>query len=122
MRKRIAVGDLNEVTNAEDDIPTEESYNGEWEEKLLSEFKTNSNDDAENDSDDDEQPTDDNTLHTYETLLSSLKEARHFALVKDDDYLGPIEHLILMTEKKIVHQKLNCTRHQSNLDNFFLSG
>lgn len=74
LRKRIAVGDFDDVTEIENECPIEESYDGHWEEKLLSEFKTVNSENSEKESDSDEDtetdiPSESSTTHTHTRLF-----------------------------------------------------
>ena len=124
LQKKIPFKSLDEITDIENTIPTEETYDGDWEQTMLDNIKDKENicgTSTEYESDEDDEPlleSKSKTHHTYETLLDLLKGAREFGLVEDDTYLDPVENLITITEKNIVQQKLSRKRHQSNLDNF----
>ncbi|CAC5385464.1 unnamed protein product [Mytilus coruscus] len=102
LQKRINFENLDDVTELENTIPTEESYDGDWEKKLLDSDVGNENTtDTENESDEDDEPVPEvtKTDHTYETLLDLFKEAREFALVKDDKSL--LFHKQILKRKKL---------------------
>jgi hypothetical protein len=121
LQKKIPFESLDEITDIENTIPTEETYDGDWEKTQCWTILRIKKIFVEYESDEDDEPlleAKSKTHHTYETLLDLLKEARKFALVEDDTYLDPVQNLITIIEKNIVQQKLSRKRHQSNLDNF----
>ena len=121
LHKKIPFESLDEITDIENTIPTEETYDGDWEKTQCWTILRIKKIFVEYESDEDDEPlleAKSKTHHTYETLLDLLKEAREFVLVEDDTYLDPVQNLITIIEKNIVQQKLSRKRHQSNLDNF----
>ena len=112
--------DLDNMAEIENDMETEETHDGEWEQRLINEHrqeltdKTNDESDVEGD-----ETADDNisTDLTYTSVLASLNELRKFAILNDDRYLGPIQNLIDMTQTTILRRQTNS--QQTTLDSYF---
>lgn len=90
-------------------IPTEETYEGDWEKTMLDDKQNICGTSTEYESDEDDElllEAKSKTHHTYKTLLDLLKEAREFALVEDDTYLDPVQNLITITEKILCNKTI----------------
>lgn len=108
-----------ENIDLDDNLPTENTFDTDWEEDLLSEFKKNESDVLiESDSSDDESENLPGSDLTHKQLLEHLNIIKNFATANDDRYLGGIEQMISLTEEEIVRQKV-VTAKQANIDTFF---
>ena len=116
-----------ELETVDDNLPTEATYDIEWENDLLEQYKRDVTINTESDDDTDAAENSETTVEgtalpgselNYESLLQVLLSVRNFALVKDSRYLQSVEQQISMTEDIIVKMKL--ARRQTALSDFFI--
>ncbi|XP_062570271.1 tigger transposable element-derived protein 6-like [Saccostrea cucullata] len=107
---------LDIITDTENDLETEETYDGDWETTILSEYK---NDNTKNTSSDSEDSGDEiiQSDLTYNNVLDMLREMGKFAIAKDARYFESIQYLTTLTEETLIKQRLN--KKQTTIDTFF---
>ena len=112
--------ELRSIDEIEDQIPVEETYDGEWESQLIQSFledetRTDSCSKTEDDDDDRELTSD----LSYPQVLSMLDKLHNFAVVTDNRFIEKVEELRTMTQDSIV--KIKTTQKQSQISDFFLN-
>nr|XP_002735421.1 PREDICTED: tigger transposable element-derived protein 6-like [Saccoglossus kowalevskii] len=114
---------VDEYLNFDDNMPTEETYDGEWEQQILENFiedKENQDcldDDTESSENQIVNECDEGSDMTHQDVLHMLTKIKNFAINKDSCYLTAVQDLQTMTERKIVQKR--CSLRQSTLDSFF---
>nr|XP_006818922.1 PREDICTED: tigger transposable element-derived protein 6-like [Saccoglossus kowalevskii] len=113
---------VDEYLNFDDNMPTEETYDGEWEQQILENFiedKENQDcldDDTESSENQIVNECDEGSDMTHQDVLHMLTKIKNFAINKDSCYLTAVQDLQTMTERKIVQKR--CSLRQSTLDSF----
>ena len=117
---------VEQYLNFDDDLPTEATYDGEWEEQIVQNFLADKEsesrepeeiqDEAQNADSENIDPNDGSTL-TYAEVLDMLQKLQNFAANRDTRYLAEVQNLKSLTERHIVQKK--CSLKQSSLDCFF---
>ena len=110
--------ELRSIDEIEDQIPVEETYEGEWESQLIQSFlddetRTDSLSEDDDDIDDRELTSD----LSYPEVLSMLDKLHNFAVVTDNRFIEKVEELRAMTQDSIV--KIKTTQKQSQISDFF---
>ena len=116
---RITDSDLNEMDRVEENIPIEETYEGEWEEQILSEHgqkDKNVESDSDAESDDDIGPPPPKCANYFE-VLECLSKIENFALDTNDRLLPFTRELKSITEIEILKQK--SVQTQATIDSYF---
>ena len=116
---RITDSDLNEMDRVEETIPIEETYEGEWEEQILSEHghkDKNVESDSDAESDDDIGPPPPKCANYFE-VLECLSKIENFALDTNDRLLPFTRELKSITEIEILKQK--SVQTQATIDSYF---
>ena len=107
---------------AEDGVPTEESYSGEWERRLMDDMKERRNAESitdscsDSDSDSESQTSAASDLN-YIDVQKMLRDMKHFALQKDDRFLAPVQGLLDLTDKCLLQSQF--AKKQTTIENFF---
>lgn len=102
--------DPNLYINFDDEVPTEETYSGDWEQQLIDNFIYN-RDSIDQAKDEIEVEYLQSTKHnatctlTYADVLDRMSELQNFALNKDSRYLCYIQEMKIMTEAAIVKER-----------------
>ena len=109
--------ELRSIDEIEDQIPVEETYEGEWESQLIQcflddETRTDSLSEDDDDIDDRELTSD----LSYPEVLSMLDKLHNFAVVTDNRFIEKVEELRAMTQDSIV--KIKTTQKQSQISDF----
>ncbi|XP_070573830.1 tigger transposable element-derived protein 6-like [Ptychodera flava] len=117
---------VDQYLNFDDALPTEATYDGEWEDQIVQDFLANKDSESrepeekeaeENDDSENIDPNDGSEL-SYGEVLTMLQKLQSFALNRDDRYLTEVQNLKSITERHIVQKR--CSLKQSSLDSFFL--
>ena len=94
----------------EESVPTEETYDGEWEKSLVEQFKKREDSEiSECESDDEGDDVEmDNTgsEYSHQDMLRNITYMINFANTKDDRYLKFLLPMQSLTEDNIVRRKM----------------
>jgi len=104
--------------------PTEETYSGEWEQRIVDDFVGQRQQQEEN-SDDDEDVNDVSemstismpTTLTYDKIKSYLQEIKEFAIQKQPKYLSTVMQFIDLNDACTIEYKSQ--KQQTTIDKFF---
>jgi hypothetical protein len=111
---------FEEMFDIEESVPTEETYDGEWEKSLVEQFKKREDSEiSECESDDEGDDVEmDNTgsEYSHQDMLRNITHMINFANTKDDSYLKFLLPMQSMTEDNIVRRKM--VKKQGTLDMF----
>lgn len=119
----INVGDFNSACDIEEGLETEETFSGDWEKDLVSDFLQDTNQvGLEDDDDYDDTDIDTDTSNagadmTYRNVYTHLQMLYSFAVHKDDRFLKHVSELKTLTENIIVDEKSRST--QKTMTDFF---
>jgi len=103
--------------------PTEETYSGEWEQRIVDDLVGQRQQQEEN-SDDDEDVNDVSemsismpTTLTYDKINSYLQEIKEFAIQKQPKYLSTVMQFIDLNDACTIEYKSQ--KQQTTIDKFF---
>lgn len=123
--RRLGGEPVNEeqIDDTESELPTEETYTGDWENELIQrhlnkENSENTDNDPDNEPDEHESNVLPGSELTHKQVHEMLCKIKNFALTTDDRYLGQVEELKCMTERTILKQKSE--QKQMKIDAYFL--
>lgn len=106
----------------EDTIPTEETYEGDWERQMLDACSRSADDTTTDNESDSETPGTPDTCEppsslTYSAIQTMLCNIREFALQQDDRFLAPVQDMLELTDKCIIQKQ--STGKQHTIEHFF---